>query len=189
MAGPAYLYSVVELVALRRVAPRSVALRFQDTATSPCSFRPLNAGGFVEARRYVFSAPVSSPSPPAEGGESWGENSPKPIARLEPLNHPLTRPSGTLSPTGGEGWDEGAVHGEEGRLAHRCVGVSAACRPSPPPSPRSFLTGRGGAVCELSTYARRTPPLNTFEQACRVQPGVGSPRVASVLTRSEAVFG
>src|ERR1041385_1936877 len=32
-----------------------------------------------------------------------GENSPKPIARLEPLNHPLTRPSGTLSPHWGRG--------------------------------------------------------------------------------------
>jgi hypothetical protein len=39
------------------------------------------------------------------------ENLPKTIARRELLNHPLTRPSGTLSSTGGEGWGEEAVHG------------------------------------------------------------------------------
>src|SRR5436309_15792209 len=74
---------------------------------------------------------------------------------------PLTRPSATLSPAedafrapgsspsppaeGGEGW------GEEGRLACRCVGVSAVGCPSPQPSPRSFLTGRGSPVRALNT--------------------------------------
>src|ERR1051325_4703077 len=52
-------------------------------------------------------APLPDPLPVRS---SRGENSPKPIARLEPLNHPLTRPSGTLSPTGGEGWGEAVVH-------------------------------------------------------------------------------
>ena len=62
---------------------------------------------------YLFSARTALPLPVRnERGEGRGENSPKPIARLEPMNHPLTRPSGTLSPTGGEGWGEGAVHGE-----------------------------------------------------------------------------
>ena len=30
----------------------------------------------------------------------------------EPFRIPLNRPSGTFSPTGGEGWDEGEVRGE-----------------------------------------------------------------------------
>ena len=61
-----YVFSVVELVALRRVAPRSAARRFHDPATSPRSFRPLNAGGFVAARRnpplntYGVRAPFPS---------------------------------------------------------------------------------------------------------------------------------
>src|ERR1051325_1190702 len=60
-------------------------------------------------RGSVFSAGTTLPLPVRN---ERGENSPKPIARLEPLNHPLTRPSGTLPPPGGEGWGEGAVHGE-----------------------------------------------------------------------------
>src|SRR5258706_14308487 len=40
-------------------------------------------------------------------------------------------------PQGGEG------RGEESRFASKCSRVSAGCCPSPRPSPRSFLTGRG----------------------------------------------
>src|ERR1051325_9700367 len=54
----------------------------------------------------------AQPAPALLVRNERGENSPKPIARLEPLNHPLTRPSDTLSPTGGEGWGEGGVHGD-----------------------------------------------------------------------------
>src|ERR1051325_8953066 len=56
------------------------------------------------AVKDLFSARTAPPLP--ERNER-GENSPKRIAGLEPLNHPLTRPSGTLSPTGGEGWGGG----------------------------------------------------------------------------------
>src|SRR6266540_2518381 len=42
---------------------------------------------------------------------SLGERVPRTESRFEPLNHPLTRPSGTLSParSGGEGRGEGEV--------------------------------------------------------------------------------
>src|SRR5438093_9833043 len=63
--------------------------------------------------KYVFSAPLCSPSPPTERGEGWGE---------------------------------------EGRLAGRWAGVSAVECPSPLPSPRSFLTGRGSSVRALDEY-------------------------------------
>jgi hypothetical protein len=60
----------------------------------------------------VFGAPETSPSPPAEGGEGWGE---------------------------------------EGRFGDgSAVGSALGC-PSPRPSPRSFLTGRGSAVRALNT--------------------------------------
>ena len=57
---------------------------------------------------------------------------------------PLARPSGTLSPIGGEGWGEG-VRGEEGR--------PHSDGPSPQPSPRSSVAGRG------SGNAGETPTL------------------------------
>src|SRR5206468_8472571 len=69
--------------------------------------------GGQASRPYVFSALDAFPSPPAEGGEGWGE---------------------------------------EGRLACACAGVSAVGCPSPRPSPRSFLTGRGSAVRALNSY-------------------------------------
>jgi hypothetical protein len=40
---------------------------------------------------------------------SWGH---------EPLGIPLNRPSGTFSPTGGEGWDEGVRFMGRSRRAH-----------------------------------------------------------------------
>jgi hypothetical protein len=58
------VFSVVELVALRRVAPRSAARRFHDPAASPRSFRPLNAGGFVAARR---NPPLNTYDRPGNG--------------------------------------------------------------------------------------------------------------------------
>src|ERR1041385_810032 len=66
-----------------------------------------------------------------------GENSPKPIARLEPLNHPLTRPSGTLSPTVREGWGAG-------QPAADTPAFLAAEKPLPPPPPPSSPRGGGG---------------------------------------------
>src|SRR6058998_930921 len=44
------------------------------------------------------------------GGKRAGERTPRHFDALcapEPASGPLTRPSGTLSPSGGEGWGEG----------------------------------------------------------------------------------
>jgi multidrug efflux pump subunit AcrB len=83
--------------------------------------------GAEEPAQYVFfgsgaahPSPALPPSPrlrrtgqaPSNvGGESDGVRIlPSKASPIEPLNHgfPLTRPSDTLSPTGGEGWGEGA---------------------------------------------------------------------------------
>jgi hypothetical protein len=47
------------------------------------------------------------------GGEGWGENSPQPVAHIEPLNLEKPTTSVSFAPIGGEGWGEGAlrVHG------------------------------------------------------------------------------
>src|ERR1041385_280128 len=83
----------------------------------------------------------AQPAPALLVRNERGENSPKPIARLEPLNHPLTRPSDSLSPNGGEGWGEGAVHGEGRGEGHPTADVLARLqarqRSSPRPSPPS----------------------------------------------------
>ena len=56
-----------------------------------------------------------------------GARCPQPSSRVEPMKHPLTRPSATLSPTGGEG----RVRGQ--RATERIIG-------SEPVSPEVFLT-------------------------------------------------
>jgi len=69
---------------------------------------------------------LGAPSPPRSGGKGRGENSPKPIARLEPLNRNNDRGSVSLSsPKGGEGWGEEAL-GFKGNLIG-CSALNVRC--------------------------------------------------------------
>src|SRR6059036_1937740 len=68
--------------------------------------------------QYVFSAPPFSPSPPAEGGEGWGEEGG--FSLNTPAHEPQHRltPSLSPAPSGGEGArraGEGAVQGLKAR--------------------------------------------------------------------------
>src|SRR5881396_3426343 len=49
----------------------------------------------------------------------------------EPVGIPLNRPSGTFSPIGGEGWDEGAGSWEASTISESRIGVH---EPTPDPS-------------------------------------------------------
>src|ERR1051325_8537935 len=63
-----------------------------------CARYEIGTTGWRETAPFQALAPEETPLPlPVrnERGEGRGENSPKPIARLAPLNHPRTRPSGT----------------------------------------------------------------------------------------------
>jgi len=117
---------------------------------------------------------------------------PKVVRAGEPGNCPPAPASGTLSPDGGRCLarsvsspsppvEEGEGWGEEGHFACRCAGVSTIGCPSPRPSPRSFLTGRGSGAGALTSCngtggrGRRPPGRPSAPWRTRGSPREGRP--------------